>query len=622
MLLGQRQRPAEGERCLRQAIDVAGGVALYHYNLALLLQAQRRPDEAAEAYRSATQLKPDYAEAHYNLGLILQAAGNLEAALASLRAAVAQRPDLIAARYSLADVLVRAGRLAEAASTYLGLIRRRPSEAVFWSDLCRLFDAARNRADAATIFADVFTPGFRDLLAAALADGRMDRQALAPLTAVLIKAEPGFSQLGESLADRLLLAALEHTILADSAIEQTLTRLRGEALKVIAADACPPWLERFVLALARQCFNTEYVYAETTAERALAAQLASQLGTSGDKAPVAAMAILACYAPLHRYIFAAGLRERPPENLGDLVRQQILEPEAERSIAATITALTPLADGVSAAVRQQYEENPYPRWFSIAPPETYQGAGPGPTKILVAGCGTGQQSIAAALRFPSADVLAIDLSRASLAYAIRRTRELGIRNIRYAQADILRLHEIDEQFDVIECAGVLHHLRDPLAGWRQLVGRLRGAGIMGIGLYSTIARRSIVEARRFIASRGYPASADGIRRCRGDIMALPDDDPVAQVRWSPDFFSLSGCRDLLFHVEENTLTLPAIKAALAALDLEFLEFQIDAFAGARFRQRFPQPGAARDLDLWHAFETENPETFAGMYRFWAARRAA
>jgi hypothetical protein len=24
----------------------------------------------------------------------------------------------------------------------------------------------------------------------------------------------------------------------------------------------------------------------------------------------------------------------------------------------------------------------------------------------------------------------------------------------------------------------------------------------------------------------------------------------------------------------------------------------------------------RDLDRWHAFETERPDTFAGMYQFW------
>ena len=28
-----------------------------------------------------------------------------------------------------------------------------------------------------------------------------------------------------------------------------------------------------------------------------------------------------------------------------------------------------------------------------------------------------------------------------------------------------------------------------------------------------------------------------------------------------------------------------------------------------------------DLDRWHVFETENPKTFLGMYRFWVQKRA-
>jgi hypothetical protein len=27
----------------------------------------------------------------------------------------------------------------------------------------------------------------------------------------------------------------------------------------------------------------------------------------------------------------------------------------------------------------------------------------------------------------------------------------------------------------------------------------------------------------------------------------------------------------------------------------------------------------RDLDRWHAFETEKPDTFVGMYQFWVQK---
>jgi hypothetical protein len=38
----------------------------------------------------------------------------------------------------------------------------------------------------------------------------------------------------------------------------------------------------------------------------------------------------------------------------------------EQSLRASIPMLTPIADDVSALVRQQYEENPYPRWTATS----------------------------------------------------------------------------------------------------------------------------------------------------------------------------------------------------------------------------------------------------------------
>ena len=50
-----------------------------------------------------------------------------------------------------------------------------------------------------------------------------------------------------------------------------------------------------------------------------------------------------------------------------------------------------------------------------------------------------QHPIHIAQQFAGAQVLALDLSRASLAYARRKTSEMGLKQIEYAQADILNL---------------------------------------------------------------------------------------------------------------------------------------------------------------------------------------
>jgi SAM-dependent methyltransferase len=206
-------------------------------------------------------------------------------------------------------------------------------------------------------------------------------------------------------------------------------------------------------------------------------------------------------------------------------------------------------------------------------------------------------------------MLAVDLSLASLAYAKRKADELDLK-IAHAQADILELAQ--GPFDLIESLGVLHHMADPFAGWRKLLALLRPGGVMLTGLYSARARRPIVEARSRIAAQGLDAGADDIRRCRQELMT---DGDISILR-SEDFFSLSACRDLLFHVQEQCLTLPRIAGFLAEQRLNLLGFEIDEAVLAAYRQRFPQDAAGTDLACWDAFEAEHPGLFGGMYIFW------
>jgi hypothetical protein len=85
---------------------------------------------------------------------------------------------------------------------------------------------------------------------------------------------------------------------------------------------------------------------------------------------------------------------------------------------------------------------------------------------------------------------------------------------------------------------------------------------------------------------------------------------------SPDFFSTSTCRDLLFHVHEHRMNLGEIGAFLDKNALSLLGFEIDVNVLHAYRARFPDDQAATDLGRWQIFENENPDTFANMYQFW------
>ena len=332
------------------------------------------------------------------------------------------------------------------------------------------------------------------------------------------------------------------------------------------------------------------------------------------------------------------LLARPwPDEVRALLTQQIAEPMAERRDRDDIPRLSEIGDGVSAEVRRQYEDNPYPRWIRSPPAVTTPSfnafmreqfpfatfdplANDTQPALLIAGCGTGQEAIEAATQFPSARVLAVDLSLASLAYARRKAREAGVDNIEFGQADILNIASIARTFDAISSVGVLHHLEHPEAGLHALLSQLRPGGFMRLGLYSERARSDVVAARAFIAAHGYRATLDDIRRCRQDPALHAE--PLSAVLSRRDFYATSECRDLLFHVQEHRYTIPGVAAMLASAGLHFIGFLLEPHVRRRYAARFPDDRAATDLACWDAFEAENPQTFRGMYRFWVQKPAA
>ena len=291
-----------------------------------------------------------------------------------------------------------------------------------------------------------------------------------------------------------------------------------------------------------------------------------------------------------------------------------------------------MADKCSLAVQAQYEINPYPRWQVLPAPEkspvvhelrrrysqhTNVGEQTATASVLVAGCGTGYEPIDIALRDSDLAVTAVDLSRKSLAYAKRKAQAAGCNNIEFIQADILDLGAMDREFDLIICTGVLHHMADPLAGWQVLRELLAPTGMMRISLYSAYARRIVRAAREQIDAGEDSTDPDKIREVRRRMLEDTEARDFAPLLTSDDFYSMSGCRDLLFHVQEHQFTLPRIEEALVRLGLRFCGFEPpDASLLQFFSRANPGPDALLDLGLWDRFEQANPDIFAGMYQFW------
>jgi len=209
-----------------------------------------------------------------------------------------------------------------------------------------------------------------------------------------------------------------------------------------------------------------------------------------------------------------------------------------------------------------------------------------------------------------------------LAYAARKTRECGISNIRYLHGDLLQLASLGECFDMIECVGVLHHMADPVGGWRVLVDVLKPGGIMKIGLYSERARQTIVKIRAQIAVQGVTSSPEQIRQLRQEVMdkASAGDVEMQLLMGVREFFSLNECVDLLFHVQEHRFSFLQIETIVKELGLRFLGM---CLPGPRVMEQFiADLGADADpksFAHWDEYEQRHPDTFIGMCVFWISK---
>ncbi len=536
-----------------------------HYNFGVVLQGTCRFEEAITSYKKVISINPEYAEAHTNLGVVLKETNHLEEAVTSFKDAISIRPEYSDAHNNLGVVLKQAGRLKEAIVVLEKalLINGEYAEAhnnlgnaLMDSNKCDQAFACYQNAIRINAHNNLYWANFANCLMRVnftVYDDNLyrylfqmlDQPAVVPsdVSKPIVNAllyHPSFANAlklskSDTINDQLdtlrislseiplLLRLLALCPIADIEVEKLLTKMRKAILnKTISMDPDVKGLP-FIAALALHCFTNEFIFYEEKNEREQVKHLLEKIETAlnnNDSIPLTFLAILASYRPLNSFSWSKKLVGRHcPETIKQVISRHI---EEEQSIRSQIPFLSPIKDTTSRDVQNQYEENPYPRWVktSLSPqpyktkkiiqginllPEACHRTFSETPDILIAGCGTGQHALNTASRFLNSNVLAVDLSLSSLAYAMRKTCELGISNIEYMQGDILELNRLDRQFDIIESIGVLHHMADPLAGWKILVNRLQLGGLMEIGLYSDIARKPVVAARDIIAKKKWAA---------------------------------------------------------------------------------------------------------------------
>lgn len=292
----------------------------------------------------------------------------------------------------------------------------------------------------------------------------------------------------------------------------------------------------------------------------------------------------------------------------------------------------PIAPALNDQVARLYEQLPYPEpaaslheWHRTRrhlpdperqhlvfwPDRNY----PKGLDILIAGCGANQ---AAELAFhnPTARVLGIDVSAASLASQQRLKDMHGLSNLELRRHPIEEAARLGRDFDLIISTGVLHHMSDPDVGLRALGGLLRLDGVMSLMLYSKHGWYAVRVLWEFFEKIGLDLSRASIEVIRETLHLVPQNHPIRNyIALEPgDLHSDSGIADSFLHPRARTYSVPEILGMVDRADLRFQGWQSNYLY---YPECMPSDSATyRAVDV-----LPEPQIWAAMELFYAAGNA-
>ncbi len=581
-----------------------------YYNLANIFSKLNEEDKAIESYNKVLELDKNYFKAHNNLGNIYRKKGLNKKAIQSYISTLEINPDYKTAYYNLS-----------AALQFYIINQQNKYINKYLLFLLKQREIVRPNSISINVLNGLY----------------FNTDLKKTLSIIKNKnTEKVLNYAIESLdKNTLLLQFMKVCPIPDYYIEKKFIKIRKQILDQILKSKFDKKYINFLISLSTQCFLNEYIYEQSKDEINKIDIINKRIiGNLEKKKMLSDLEILSisCYAPLHKFSWSKMIY--PSNELKEVFELHLKHNEIEKKLSRSIKSISKIKNKISVKVKKQYEENPYPRWInlglSIEPKNTKQVIKdinlnidlkelnlPEYPEILIAGCGTGQHAITTASKYRNAKIFALDLSFKSLSYAKRKAEDLNIKNINFIQGDLLDLKFINKKFDIIETVGVLHHMDDPFNGLKTLTECLKHNSLILIGLYSEKARQHISQIKNKINELSIEPNAKNIIKFRREIFES-NNNQWKNIKSSPDFYSVSGVRDLLFHVQEHQFTISKIKRYLKKLELAFLGFE-DKLVKEMFNKIYNNKLDLYDLDKWENFENNNPRIFAGMYQFWCKK---
>jgi 2-polyprenyl-3-methyl-5-hydroxy-6-metoxy-1,4-benzoquinol methylase len=280
------------------------------------------------------------------------------------------------------------------------------------------------------------------------------------------------------------------------------------------------------------------------------------------------------------------------------------------------------------SVKQQYERFPYPPISALALPRRDQGQGlryecatalaeaaglPAITpqhhnglRILIAGAGTLEPLVVAQQHPQAAEIVAVDLSRRSLARLQRRItlarllRGWRLPPMRLIEGDITEWQ--GGEFDYIIASNVLHHTADPARTLNHLSSMLKPGGVMRIVTYAKMSRFWINQTSAWLRWHGLCADTPRLQQqAREVINQLPHDHPIRSCFTAHvETTTATGLVDAFFHSCERPLSPLQWQRATESAGLQWLgETQSELAQGKFLLELLPQTAA---LTAWQRLQ--------------------
>ena len=647
----------------QKAISIDVSFKDSHFNLGLLYHELGSYKEALNCYKKTIEIDPRYDSAHSNMALIFAQLGENDKAKSHYNKAIDINPNNTSTNINLGVLYFELGDYQNALNCYEKVIDVDPNNTLIINALLNLVKIPYlnnvinpKNITLKKIFLFIFNSKHVDHteIFHNANNFLFNEKYYDQINDLLAK---NFSLLDNKIIQELLKEKLFHLIIQKSLVtseflEKLLVKLRFEILFYLnntKKDFLWDYSD-FIISLAEQCSLNEYIWIQSKKEINHIDKLKNDIISSKylDEDIELKITILSCYVPLSKSeeIINRMYNYKSINALfNNLIKVQLKEPIQEKKLIKSIKSFKQITNPVSKILSGKYDEYPFNKWkytyrhvplnfiynlnneikpnkvkFQISKKKDNNTVSCNNSfvhpNVLIAGCGTGLETISAT-KYKNANILGIDLSITSLAYAKRKTEELKLKNIDYLHMDIFDLKNFNKKFDVIECMGLIHHLVDPIDGIKILLDVLEPHGFLKLGLFSEISKNYMNITKNFIKEKKLSNKIQDVRNFRKEIFKKKNDLIIKDT----SFYSYSHLMGLFFIDHKHSFSLKKIKEMIKELNLEFIGFNFSNLSTQKtYSKFFPNDKQNISLDNWCEFERDHPHSFLNMYQFWVRKK--